>query len=216
MADKGKIRYNLKQLQRVKTWQLLLVLLVALLIAATFLRLNNIGMVQRRDAVLAADKSGTPEDIKNRLYDLQRYVSEHMNADSGRIALEYQYERDSTEAKTAAEAAGSSNPNGNVYQKAADVCDPLGQAQGWRWPDPRYIACIDTELSKYPAATGPEPTLQLPDINQYYHTFVSPRWSPDYAGFSVLICIVIALTLVARIVTVGVLRLLLRRHYRSL
>ena len=186
-----------------------------MLIAATFLRLNNIGMVQRRDAVLAADKSGDSEALKNRLYDLQRYVSAHMNADPDKIALETSYERDSKKAKEAAEKAATNNPNGNVYQKAADVCDPIGRAQGWRWPDPRYIACIDNELSKYPAAGGAATRIKLPDVNMYYHSFVSPVWSPDFAGWSVVVCIVIALLIIARIIGMMVLRVLVKRHYQS-
>lgn len=215
MADKKRVKKNIKQLQRVKTWQLVSLLLLAVLVAATFLRLNNIGMLERRDAVYAADKAGDSEILKNRLYDLQRYVSAHMNANPDRIALEGQYQRDSEKAKARAEASGRSNPNGNVYQKAADVCDPIGRAQGWRWPDPRYIACVDQELSKYPAATGMTSGIQLPDVNLYYHSFVSPIWSPDFAGWSVIICLVIATMIVARLIGLLVLRAMLRRHFQS-
>lgn len=215
MANKKRVKKNIKQLQRVKTWQLVILLLLAVLVAATFLRLNNIGMLERRDAVYATDKVGDSEILKNRLYDLQRYVSAHMNASPDRIALEGQYQRDSEKAKARAEASGSNNPNGNVYQKAADVCDPIGRAQGWRWPDPRYIACVDQELSKYPAAAGLAQSIQLPDVNLYYHSFVSPLWSPDFAGWSVVICLVIATMIVARLVGLLVLRVMLRRHFQS-
>jgi hypothetical protein len=215
VADKKRVKKNIKQLQRVKTWQLVILLLLAVLMAATFLRLNNIGMLDRRDAVYAADKAGDSEVLKNRLYDLQRYVTAHMNASPDKIALEGQYQRDSEKAKALAEASGSNNPNGNVYQKAADVCDPIGRAQGWRWPDPRYIACVDQELSKYPAAAGLAQSIQLPDVNLYYHSFVSPLWSPDFAGWSVVICLVIVTMIVARLVSLLVLRALLRRHFQS-
>jgi hypothetical protein len=215
VADKKRVKKSIKQLQRIKTWQLVILLLLALLVTATFLRLNNIGMVERRDTVKAADKAGDADALRNRLYDLQRYVSAHMNATPGKIALTGTYERDSQKAKAAAEAAGSSNPNGNVYQKAADVCDPQGRAQGWRWPDPRYIACIDTELSKYPATSGPVQSIQLPDVNMYYQSFVSPMWSPDFAGWSALVCVVIGIMIVARIISLVVLRALLHRHYRA-
>ena len=215
MADKKRVKRSIKQLQRIKTWQLFILLLLTVLIAATFLRLNNIGMVERREAVLAADKAADSEALQNRLYDLQRYVSAHMNANPDRVALEGLYQRDSQKAKEAAQAAGTNNPNGNVYQKAADVCDPIGKAQGWRWPDPRYIACVDTELSKYPAANGPTQSIQLPNVNMYYHSFVSPMWSPDFAGWSVVACIIIILMILARIASLIVLRALLKRHYQA-
>lgn len=215
MADKRRVKKSIKQLQRIKTWQLVILLLLAVIIAATFLRLNNIGMVERRSAVLAADEAGNSEDIKNRLYDLQRYVSHHMNTSTDKIALDGQYHRDSQKAKEAAEATGNGDSNGNVYGKAAAVCDPIGIAQGWRWPDPRYIACVDTELSKYPAANGPVNTIELPSANLYYHVFTSPIWSPDFAGWSLVVCIVIGIVIIVRTLSLLVLRILLRRHYST-
>lgn len=215
VADKRQVQKRIRELRHVKTWQLLLLLALAVLIAATFLRLNNVGMVERRRGVVSADQAGNLEDMQNRLYDLQRYASEHMNASTGRIALENQYQRDSQKAKDAAEANGANNPNGNVYRKAAEVCDPLGISQGWRWPDPRYISCIDTELGKYPASTNPGGSIKLPSASAYYHSFASPLWSADFAGFSVLACLVISLIIIGRLLTLGILRLLLKRHYRS-
>ncbi len=88
------IRHVYRQVQRIKTWQLLLILLLSGFIAATFLRLNNIGMAQRREAVLMADREGRDEDMVNRMYDLQRYTAAHMNADTGQFDLTEQYERD--------------------------------------------------------------------------------------------------------------------------
>ena len=186
-----------------------------LFVSATFLRLNNIGMVERRDAVLAADAVGDEEQIQKRLFDLQRYVSAHMNADPGRVALTGQYERDSAEVKRKAEQTGDSNPYGNIYKKAADVCDPIGRAQGWRWPDPRYTACIDRELSQYPEAAEITNRVELPDSTMYYHTFTSPAWSPDFAGFSLLISGLILIMMIIRGLSLLVLRLLLHRHYSS-
>ena len=58
MADKGRIQKGIKDLQRVKTWQLVVLLVIVGFVAATFLRLNSIGMVQRRDAVITADEKG--------------------------------------------------------------------------------------------------------------------------------------------------------------
>ena len=215
VADKREIRSGIRKLQSIRTWQLFLALVLMLFVSATFLRLNNIGMVERRAAVIAADEQGNEAQIQNRLYDLQRYVSAHMNTNPGRIALTEQYARDSQEIKDRAEQAGDSNPNGNIYKKAADVCDPIGRAQGWRWPDPRYTACIDRELSKYPEAQELTNRVELPDPTLYYHTFTSPVWSPDFAGFSLLISGLILLMICIRGISLVVLRLLLSRHYSS-
>ena len=73
MADKRQVKRSIRQLQRIKTWQLLILLFLMSFVTATFLRLDNIGMDQRKKAVLTADKSGNEASIQSRLYDLQRY-----------------------------------------------------------------------------------------------------------------------------------------------
>ena len=50
-------------------------------------------MVERRESVENADKAGDIVNLQQRLYDLQRYVSTHMNADPGKIALEHTYKQ---------------------------------------------------------------------------------------------------------------------------
>ncbi len=212
MADKRRVKKSIKQLQRVKTWQLVIILILVGLVSATFLRLNNIGMIERRTAVLNADKSGSYRDIANRLYDLQRYVSSHMNADPGRVALEGQYGRD---AKAAAEAAANNTGvSGDVYNQASATCYPQALVGGWHWPDARYTNCINEELAKYPG-TQTEPTDALPNVNLYYHEYVSPLWSPDFAGWSLVVCGVIVLIIIGRLISLGILKILLRKHYRS-
>ena len=117
MADKGRIKESINGLQRVKTWQLIIVLIIVGFVAATFLRLNSIGMVQRRDAVITADKEGNNDAIINRLYDLQQFVSAHMNTDLGRgVYLEHSYNRDLQDWQQ--NQYGDANPNGNIYKKA--------------------------------------------------------------------------------------------------
>ena len=45
MADKRAARRNLRRLERVKTWQLLILFVLVCFVAATFLRINNVGMI---------------------------------------------------------------------------------------------------------------------------------------------------------------------------
>lgn len=205
---------GLKRLQQVKTWQLVLVLILMLFVTATFLRINNIGMIQRREAVLSADKEGNAEVLQNRLYDLQRYAAAHMNADTGVIYLQYSYDRAAEVAKKAAEA--ETKGGSNIYKKIEDeVCGPLARANGWRWPDARYIACQRTELAKYPAAQQGSGTVTLPNKELFRHSFLSPAWSPDFAGLFVVVCLLITLVIIARFIGIVILRMLLYRHYKS-
>jgi len=208
VADKRRVRKSIKQLQRIKTWQLLILFVLVAFIAATFLRLNNIGMIQRRDAVLAADRSGDVEVIQNRLYDLQRYVAEHMNTNTGQFYLEQQYRRDVQ--KIVEAASNDDNPHGNIYAKAEAVCRP--QYTVW---SQAYVQCFTDELAKYPPSPDPAQNVTLPSPNLYKQEFIAPLWSPDFAGWSVLVCLIILLMIFARLVSLGVLRLLLKRHYRG-
>jgi hypothetical protein len=210
VADKRRVRRTIKDLQRIKTWQLLVLLILAAFIAATFLRLNNIGMVERRAAVIAADKAGIQDTTIQRLYDLQQYVSAHMNTDLGKgVYLEDSYNRDYQVWQTT--VYGASNPNGNIYKKAQDVCAPR-----FSHYSTAYLQCTTSELAKYPAAADPGTNTSAPRPVSYVHGYLSPVWSPDFAGWSLVVCVVITLMIIVRLVSLGVLKLMLRHHYRSI
>ena len=205
MADKRRIKQGINRLQLVRTWQLVLLLIVAGLIAATFLRLNNIGMIERRTAVLNADEQGDAEVTKARLFDLQRYSSGHMNAESGTIYLESQYLRDTEAAIQAASARDAGN---NINVQADAVCK-----QQYGGYSQAYVQCFAAELAKVPSGTNAPDKATLPSPALYRHDFSSPAWSPDFAGFSVLICVLLAVLIVVRLLGLLLLRALLHRHY---
>lgn len=207
MANKRQVRHNLKRLQHIKTWQLLILLLLAGFISATFLRLNNIGMEQRREAVLQADKAGDENAMKGRLYDLQRYVTAHMNADMGSIYLQNEYQRDTNQA---IDTASGDNPHGNIYKKAQEVCAPR-----FTHYSQAYLECTVSYLSQYGPASDPTAGVKLPKADAYRYSFVSPLWSPDFAGFSVLLCLLIVLMIFGRLVGLLILKALLKRRNRE-
>jgi hypothetical protein len=210
VIDKKRVKYSIKQLERVKTWQLVILLIIMGFVSATFLRLNNIGMVERRDSVVTADKVGDSETIRKRLYDLQRYVSAHMNTGMGKgVYLEQTYQRDALAAYQ--QASNDSNPNGNIYKKAQEVCAP--QFGSW---SQAYVQCTVNELAKYPASDNLISSVQLPRADMYLHVYYSPLWSPDFAGWSVLICVVILIMIIARLTSIGILKMILRHHRKDI
>ena len=210
MADKGRIKQSVKNLQRIKTWQLIVLLVISGFISATFLRLNNIGMVERREGVLSADRGGNEEIIIKRLYDLQRHVSAHMNTELGRgVYLESSYSRDLQNWQSS--QYGDANPNGNIYKKAQEVCAPRFKSYS-----AAYLQCTTSELAKYPAAANPATDTSKPRQEAYIHAFASPLWSPDFAGWSVIFSIIILGLIVVRFVGIGVLGLLLRKHFKTI
>lgn len=202
MVDKKRVKRSIKQLQRVKTWQLIILLVLAVAVSATFLRLNNIGMVQRRAAVIDADNGGDSQITQNRLYDLQRYVTAHMNTNLGKgIYLEASYKRD---VQVAYENVSNDS---EVYRKAQEVCMPK-----FSYWSQAYVQCTKVELDKYTGTND----VNWPNPSGYLHVFVSPLWSPDFAGWSVLVCIAILTMIIVRLISVVTLKLLLKHHYKSI
>lgn len=208
VADVRGVQKNLKRLKVVKTWQLVLLLVLAGFIAATFLRLNNTGMIERRNAVYAADKSGNPDDIIYRLSDLQRYAASHMNADTGVFYLQETYNRDVKQLVEKSSATSSSNQT--VNDAAEAVCKP--QFSSW---SPAYVQCFVNELNKQ-GGSNTLPTVQLPAPALYRYSFVAPLWSPDFAGWSLLACGILMIAIVARLISLAVLKIILKRRYREL
>ncbi len=209
MADERRVKRSIKQLQRIKTWQLVILLILMAFVAATFLRLNNIGMKERRDAVLTADTAGDETSLQSRMYDLQRYVVAHMNADTGVFYLQGEYKRESQRRVAAAE--NYADPNGNVFVQAEAVCKPQFSA----WSE-AYVQCFADQLAKYPPSPNPVENVTFPDASLYRYNFESPLWSSDFAGWSSLLCLVIVLMILVRLASLGALRLLLKRHYRGI
>lgn len=208
MDQRRRVKDRIKNIERVKTWQLLIIFILLGFVAATFLRLNNIGMIERRDAVEAADKEGNPETIKARLYDLQRYSSEHMHA-SAEVALQHQYNRDW---QKSLDDAKTTSDRPNVYINAETVCRPRFSS----WVGPAYMQCMMDEISRDAGSNsidqqGPEP----PNKALYQHSFMSPTWSPDFAGWTVLAAGLVLFAIVVRLLTLLVLRLMLKKHYRD-
>ena len=124
MALKRRLHRWYKVIRGLKTWQLLLVLVAVMLVAAFLLRQNNLEMVRLRAAVEQADQQNG--DITKALLNLQHYVSAHMNTDLGEgIALQYSYQR-AYEAAVQ-QAASSTNPQAALYAKVEEECRPVFQ-----------------------------------------------------------------------------------------
>jgi hypothetical protein len=202
----------MRRLQRIKTWQLVILLILMSFIAATFLRLNNIGMIQRRDAVLQADKGTDSTVTQTRLYDLQRYVSSHMNAHMGTIYLESQYKRDTQKIIDSA-SSNTSYEDAKPFKDAQAVCAPRYANLGGY--SQAYQQCVIDQLDGRGSSANLTTNLQLPKADQYRFSFAAPVWSPDFAGFSVLACIIIVLIIVGRLTALLLLKLIIKINHRG-
>lgn len=210
MTDKRNIRKNIKRLETIKTWQLIIILILSLFLSATFLRINNTGMITRRNAIDGADKSGDVIDVTSRIYDIQRYAAAHMNADTGIFYLQSQYDRDVKAA--VGSASGDASVGANSPQARADaVCNPNLQIHGYSLA---YQNCMLEQLDKQGQVVDPA-SITLPNPALYRYSFTSPVWSPDFAGWSVLLSLLITALVAVRFVVWAVLKVLLKRHYRQ-
>lgn len=212
LSDKARYRRLLRAMQQLKTWQLVILLLLGVLLSASLLRLNNLGMVERRTAVITADEAGDRAALQLAVVDLQRYVSRHMNTDlQNGFYLTHTYERDRDQALQA--ASQSANPNSAVYNQASIEC--RSRFQGGRESFRNdYVQCVIDRVASL-GSQEDSATLNLPKTDAYRINFSSPIWTPDLAGVAVLLCVLITGVIVGRLFLLVVLRSLLRRHYRS-
>jgi hypothetical protein len=227
VVGKAKIKRDLKLVRKFKTWQLLLVLILMLFVTATLLRLNNIAMTSRLEAVLAADKSGDKNQLDQRLYELKKYVFSHVTLridqdgvgtkvyfGSGPFYLEESYKRDAQAILDEAAQVSATNPNGNIYKQVSDICDPLAKRYGWGYSQP-YFDCFSRELAKFNAATETPLSVELPNTKLYHRDYASPIWAPDFVGFAALICLLLTTLLLIKLTVSLALRVILFKYRKS-
>ena len=218
MKKRGRIKFH-----KVKTQWLFLLLIPLLFIDATLLRFDHIHMTELRDAVLAADEAENDEEIVRSLEELKNFVFSNMvinvvedNGEqkvtfgTGPFSLEHKYLRDANAALKEAEASLSSdsNPNGNIYQMAAEVCQAQAIANGWSWDNQNYINCMVGEIQKYPASDNLQDQMaaSLPSTELYRYNYASPVWAPTLTGFMILFTLLIIVVIFIR----GLIWLILR------
>lgn len=209
---------------KIKTWMLLILLLVLLFVDATILRLNHVKMSELREAVLAADEANDDTAIADGLAKLKEFVFSNtvvnvveengeqvVSFGTGPFYLEHQYLRAAEAALKDAEArlAGDSNPNGNIYGLAGNTCKALALQNGWTWDNANFINCMVTEINKYPAAADIQDTIiaSLPSTELFRHNYASPIWTPSLLGWLFLITIVVIVVIFIRFIIWIVLRL---------
>lgn len=177
--DKTFFRHLKKRLSPVSPWVFLGLAAVFALMSVFALRNNNITALKLRDDVLAADKANG--DVEGALKNLRKYMYAHMNTNLSTgpgaikppIQLKYRYER-----LVAAESERVGRQNDKIYTDAQAECEkkfPKGLSGSGRIP------CI----KEYIASHGIQQQ-EIPD-SLYKFDFVSPKWSPDLAGWSIVL-----------------------------
>ncbi len=190
--DKRFLHHIWTRIRPVKTWYLFAACLFFGVVCVAGLRSNYAGMVERRDAVYEADKNGG--DIEKALQELRAYVGGHMNTDldAGKgiyppVQLKYTYERLIREEKDRVDAA-----NSKIYGDAQRYCERQD-------PNSFYgrerVPCVQNYIKNRETVK----VHAVPDA-LYKFDFMSPHWSPDLAGWSLVLSILFLVLAVLRFI----------------
>lgn len=211
--NKKTLQIALARLRRVKTWQLVIILIIGLIFSIAFLRMNSLEMDSRRNAVYEADKAGDREEIKQALVELQNYVSAHMNTSLGKgLWIEESFNRDYESALNS--AVISQNPNSAVYQQASIECRNRFQGGVASFRND-YVTCVHERVQSLKPQEDLSYMVNFPIAEYYHYNFASPIWSPDLAGFFVLFCLIVTSVIGFRLLATSALRLLLKMRFKS-
>jgi hypothetical protein len=183
--DKRRLHHIWTRVRAIKPWYFMAAALVSGIVCVFALRANNLHMVQLREAVYAADKDNG--DTEGALRNLRSYVYGHMNTNlaSGPnavhppIQLKYTYDRLSK-----AQPSGADS-NSEIYNQAQKYCEqaiPNGVSGSYR------LSCIQAYVKQHGITT-----VQTVPKELYQFDFVSPAWSPDLAGWSLVVTVLLAL-----------------------
>jgi preprotein translocase subunit SecF len=178
--NKRRLHHLWKSLRLVKPWYFLVLAVICGGVFVLALRSNYEHMVKLRDAVYAADKDNG--DVEGTLQNLRSYVYAHMNTNLSNgntsiyppIQLKYTYERLSQQAVQA-------SSNEQLYTEAQAYCQ---QQNSTDFSGRNRVPCIEDYVTKHGA-----PKAAAVPVNLYQFDFVSPTWSPDLAGWSLVAAI---------------------------
>ncbi len=175
----------------VKAWYLVAALALSLVICITMLRQNNLQMVRFRSEVYTADQQNG--DVNGALKKLQNYVTGHMNtsltASNGvypPIQLKYTYSRLLAAAQATADAQKA-----HIYTDAQSYCQTQNSTD---FSGKNRVPCIEDYVTNHKVSAASVPSAM------YEFSFISPTWSPDFAGWMVIITMLIAFLTLVRIV----------------
>ena len=172
-----------------RTWLYLFIIVAIVCVLA--LRHNNQEMAKLRSAVYTTDKNNG--DVNTALNNLRQYVYAHMNTSlsSGNnnikppIQLQYTYQRLYDAQFNQVEAA-----NQKIYTDAQNYCQSINQA----YFGTTRVPCVQNYVINHGVKAA---NINIP-AGLYEFDFVSPTWSPDLAGWSLLVSIVLAAAFLAK------------------
>jgi len=189
VMHKRLLHHYFALLRPLNYWYFLVAFFISLTISVVALRQNNIEAIHLRNRVLAVDQQNG--DVESALRSLRLYIYGHMNTNLATpngvyppIQLKYRYDR-----LVQVEKDRVNSVNSQVYTDAQHICEqlyPHSLSGGPRVP------CIQDYVTKNGAKEQP-----IPD-SLYKFAFIPPFWSPDFAGWSLVVSALLLLLFVVR------------------
>ncbi len=200
--NKRKLHHYWGRVTSVKTWHLIVLVILFAALSLYGLRQNSLGLEPKIQAVITADKNN--EDIDVAVNELGDYVVHHMNADLPRpIQLEHSYKR---AADKAYDLALEDLRSGSLLEEAREVCAQLGVIVS---AGPQ---CIQDYLDKNWNPQKGTLVVDLPDSSLFTYNFAAPNWSPDLAGWSIFVTFVLLVAISSRLIAAKIVKNILKNH----
>lgn len=207
--NKRKLYHTWVQLRRVSFWYFLVAFVLSGIVAIFALRQNNLNALSLRNEVLKVDKANG--SVEAALKELREYIHGHMNTDLASatsvyppIQLKYRYERLVAAEKARVDQLNSKSNLYNDAQKHCEATQPQSFFGAGRLP------CIQTYLDSH-GGQALEQEKPIPD-SLYKFNFASPAWSPDLAGWSLVVAAIMFLLFAVRFGLERWLRYQLKHH----
>lgn len=203
--ENQRVRYDkrvLRSLGKLKTWQLVVVLAILTVLTAMFLRMNNLGMIDLRENLVKADETGNLQSVNDAAVKLRDFTANHMNTSAGKIPLQTLYNQ---AAQQAIDASRPPEINSAAYIEAQNSCMPNLKSYGYA----SWAQCVAGAVGLSDINSLDQNNLPPPDPDAFYVDFASARWSPDLAGFSLLISAIIGLLIVFKVFSFLILRFII-------
>lgn len=193
--NKRRLHHFWKGFRLIKPWYFLVLAIVFGVIAIGALRHNNQQMAELRQAVYTVDKENG--NVQTALNNLQAYVTAHMNTSltTGNTAvyppvqLQYTYQR-----LVQAQGAAQQSANSDLYTQAQNYCQALNSTD---FSGRNRVPCIEKYVQDHGVKVSAGSTIS-PSLYQF--DFVAPKWSPDLAGWSLVLAWLFAFLAVAKFI----------------
>ncbi|GAC1387461.1 MAG: hypothetical protein NVS1B7_1060 [Candidatus Saccharimonadales bacterium] len=200
--NKRHLHHVWRIIRRLSYVYFLVVFIISSVIFIFAYRANNVTAIKLRDQLLSADKQGA--QVEESLARLRIFTYGHMNANlvGGSnsiyppIQLQGTYQR-----LIASEQKRVNDANAQTSVEAQANCN-----QQFPGAKTGYLLCVQNYEASH-AATAQA----IPD-GLYKFDFISPRWSPDAAGWSLVVAMLAFTTFIIRLGLDAWLRYILKHH----